>query len=72
MMVGTTRSVASGLNCLCPTKRIENSKLAVDFCMNFLCLLKSIYELHSIKSSSQSSILTVGVNWHYLKNNYIR
>ena len=38
--------VASGLNCLCPTKRIENSKLAVGFTPQFLCESSLFAEVH--------------------------
>ena len=38
--------VASGLNCLCPTKRIENSKLAVGFTPQFLYESSLFAEVH--------------------------
>ena len=50
MMVETMSSVASDLNCLCPTKRIENSKLAVGFTPQFLCESSLFAEVHQYKS----------------------
>ena len=38
--------VASGLNCLCPTKRIENSELAVGFTPQFLYESSLFAEVH--------------------------
>ena len=38
--------VAFGLNGLCPTKRIENSKLAVGFTAQFVCESTLFSEVH--------------------------
>ena len=39
-------NVASGLNGICPTKKIENSKLAVGFTAQFVCESSLFAEVH--------------------------